>query len=239
MTQDCVASIMPSTWIAFDAKLPVLTFAYSFGPGMSNALAVGVDGGLAVVSPPWRVADAAFDELARYGPVKALVASNAFHYLGLPEWKRRHPDAVLYAPAQSIARVRRKTGLAPILPIGEDMKIANVVEFVDMPHYKTGETLVKMSTSRGRAWYVTDVVLNFERMPRHPVARALFALSSSGPGLRFNNLASLFMVQDKGALKRWLAAEAARDPPDFLIPAHGPVVDCVAQRGDVEKLFAG
>jgi len=120
------------------------------------------------------------------------------------------------------------------------MKIAGAgVAFVDLPHYKTGETLVKMRTSRGCAWYVTDVVLNFEAMPRNPVARALFALSSSGPGLRFNNLASLFMVQDRRALKRWLAAEVARDPPDFLIPAHGPVVDCAEQRGDVEKLFAG
>jgi hypothetical protein len=230
---------MPSTWVAFDAKLPVLTFTYSFGPGRSNALAVGVTGGLAVVSPPWRVADAAFDELERYGPVKALVASNAFHYLGVPDWKRRFPDAVLYAPAQSIARVQRRTGLSPILPIGEGMKTAGAgVEFIDMPHYKTGEMLVKMSIPRGRAWYVTDVVMNFEAMPRNPVAHALFAVSRSGPGLRFNNLASLFMVQDKRALKRWLAAEVARDPPDFLIPAHGPVVDCAAQRGDVEKLFA-
>ena len=116
---------MPSTWIEFDRTLPVLTFTYNFGPGLANALAVGVSGGLAVVSPPTRAADACFDALAAYGPVKALVASNAFHHLGISEWKQRFPDATLYAPAQSIERVQRKTGLAPFLPLagpGEDRR---------------------------------------------------------------------------------------------------------------------
>jgi hypothetical protein len=42
-------------WQFFDPATPVLTFEYSFGPGTANALAVGVDGGLAIVSPPCRM----------------------------------------------------------------------------------------------------------------------------------------------------------------------------------------
>ena len=224
-------------WTTFDEKLPVLLGQYSFGPGIANALAVGIDGGIAVVSPPYRASEATFAELARYGPVKALVASNAFHYMGMREWKARFPDAALYAPAQSIARVQRKSGLAPILPLAEVTACADV-EFVDMPHYKTGEVLVKMNTARGRAWYVTDCVLNLETIPGPLIARAVFRLSRSAPGLRFNNVAPLFMVKDKPALKRWLAAEAARDPPRYLLPAHGPVAECAQGGETLRRLFA-
>ena len=86
-------------WKVFDETLPVLTYEYSFGPGTANALAVGIDGGIAVVSPPLHPQAELFDELARYGPVKALFASNAFHYMGMPEWKARFPEAALFADA--------------------------------------------------------------------------------------------------------------------------------------------
>ena len=41
-------------WKIFDARAPILTYGYSFGPGTANALAVGVEGGLAIISPPCR-----------------------------------------------------------------------------------------------------------------------------------------------------------------------------------------
>ena len=63
-------------WKIFDAQMPVLTCEYSFGPGVANALAVGGRTGLVVVSPPWRAATGVFDDLARFGPARALVASN-------------------------------------------------------------------------------------------------------------------------------------------------------------------
>jgi hypothetical protein len=66
---------------------------YSFGHGTAKALAVGVDGGVIVVSPPCRVADSVLDAVAAFGSVRALVASNAFHHMGLPAWKARFPDA--------------------------------------------------------------------------------------------------------------------------------------------------
>ena len=47
----------------------------------------------------------------RYGAVRALIASNAFHHLGVPEWKSRFPDAAIFAPAQAIARVEKQSKL--------------------------------------------------------------------------------------------------------------------------------
>jgi hypothetical protein len=225
-------------WKVFDAGTPVLTYEYSFGPGTASALAVGGANGLVVISPPCRVEASAFEDLSRHGPVRALVASNAFHYMGIPEWKKRFPDAAVFAPAQSIARVERQTRLTGIRPLAEASSITGPrLELVDMPHYKTGEVMVRVRTDRGLVWYVTDVVLNLPVLPRHPVVKTLFRLSGSAPGLKYNNLAPLFMVKDKAALRRWFTAEFEQAPPRWLIPAHGDIVDFESNR-DARRLFA-
>lgn len=221
-----------SGWKIFDAETPILTCEYVFGPGTANALAVGGAGGLIVVSPPWKADDAVYEGLSPYGPVVALVASNAFHHLGLPEWKRRFPAAAVYAPAQAIARVERKTKIAGIRPLAEAAPVAGRdVELIDMPHYRTGEVLVRMKSTRGLAWYVTDFMMNMTVLPGNPIARLVFRLTNSAPGLKFNNIAPVFMVRDKTALKRWLAAEFDKAPPQWIIPAHGDVAQADAARG--------
>ncbi|TAK52533.1 MAG: hypothetical protein EPO27_01100 [Betaproteobacteria bacterium] len=228
----------PNGWKVFDARTPILTYEYSFGPGTANALAVGIEGGLAVVSPPCRVAGGVFDDLSRYGPVRALMASNAFHYLGLAAWQERFPAALLFAPRQSIGRIERHSKLRGIRPLAEAAQIAGTrVDFTDMPHYRTGEVLVRISSERGLVWYVTDIVLNLPALPPNPIVRVLFGLSGSAPGLKVNNIASLFMVRDKAALKRWFAAELEKAPPAWLIPAHGDIVDCASNQDAVGKLF--
>ena len=213
-------------WKIFDARTPILTYEYSFGPGLANALAIGGKTGLVVVSPPCRVAAGVFDDLAKYGPVRALVASNAFHYLGIPEWKARFPDAAIFAPAQSIARVAKRTSLAGIRPLADAASITGPnLELIDMPHYKTGEVLVRITTACGLVWYVTDVIMNMSELPRHPIAKLAFGLSRSAPGPKFNNLAPLFMVRDKAALRRWLCDEFRKAPPAWMIATHGDIVD--------------
>lgn len=225
-------------WKVFDARTPILLYDYSFGPGRANALAVGGSGGLIVVSPPCRVAAAVKDDLAAYGAVRALVASNAFHHMGLPEWKAHFPDAALFAPAQSIARVEKQSKLTGIRPLADAAAVAGpAVELIDMPHYKTGEVLVRIATGRGLVWYVTDVIMNMPVLPGNPIVKALFGLSRSAPGLRFNNLAPLFMVADKAALRRWLAAEFRKSPPAWLIPAHGDAVEFAAAPEAKRSLF--
>jgi hypothetical protein len=226
-------------WKVFDADTPILIYSYSFGPGTANALAVSVAGGLVIVSPPYRVADGVFGDLFPYGPVVALVASNAFHHMGIPDWKRRFPNAAVFAPAQSVARVERQTKLSGIRPLADAAAITGPdLELIDMPHYRTGEVLVRVKTARGLVWYVTDIILNMPVLPDHPIMKMLFSLSRSAPGLRFNNIGPIFMVKDKAALKRWLAAEYEKDPPRWLIAAHGDVADFEADPEAAKRLFA-
>ena len=227
-------------WKVFDSRTPILTYEYSFGPGTANALAVGCKDGLVIVSPPCRPAPGVFDDLSQFGAVRALVASNAFHYLGLREWKVRFPDAAIFAPAQSIARVEKHSTLTGIRPLADARSMTGAdLELVDMPHYKSGEVLVRIATERGLVWYVTDVIMNMPVLPSNPIIRLMFRLSGSGPGLRFNNIAPLFMVKDKAALRRWLADEFRKAPPRFLIATHGDIVDLTSNPEAGRRLFGG
>ncbi len=211
-------------WTIIDASVPVLTYAYSFGPGEANALAVRGSGGIVVVSPPCGAPESAFTELDKHGEVRALVASNAFHYLGVPAWKERYPHAEVFAPAQSIARVEKKTGLTGIRPLSLAAAITGPdVELVDMPHYRTGEVLVRVKGSSGPIWYVTDVIMNMAKLPGFPFS-LLFKWTGSGPGLRPNGVASKFMIKDRAAVYAWMRGEIEKAPPTLIVPCHGDAV---------------
>ena len=67
-----------SSWTVVEPTLPALTYTYSFGPGIANALALVVEGGVVVVSPPYQPTDALFADLEKHGPVRAIVTPNAF-----------------------------------------------------------------------------------------------------------------------------------------------------------------
>jgi hypothetical protein len=229
----------PNGWKIFDQARPVLTYEYSFGPGSAVALAVGTGDGLAVISAPCNVGAGVFDDLSRFGPVRALVAPNGFHHLGLALWRKRFPEAAVFAPAQAIQRVQQKTGVQGIRPLNDAASISGPhLSFVEMPHCKTGEALVRVSTGRGLVWFITDVVTNMPVLPNHPVAKWVFKLSGSAPGLKFNNLAGLVIVRDKKALKRWLAAQIAAAAPNWLIPSHGDVVHLDSNSEPLLKVFA-
>jgi hypothetical protein len=68
---------------------------------------------------------------------------------------------------------------------------------------------------------------------RHSAACA----RGSAPGLKFNNVAPLFMVKDRKSLRRWFADEFHKAPPAWLIPAHGDVVDFTANPDARRSLF--
>ena len=80
--------------------------------------------------------------------------------------------------------------------------------------------------------------MNLPELPQNPLAKALFRLSGSGPGLKLNNIAPLFMVKNKKAHRRWLASEFRKSPPQYLIATHGDIVDFAANPEPGQALFA-
>jgi glyoxylase-like metal-dependent hydrolase (beta-lactamase superfamily II) len=214
------------------------TFEYSSAAGTATALAVDLGGGLLVASPPCRVADDAFEALASRAPVRALVATNAYHTLGLAPWKARFPEAAVFAPPQSLQRVTKVSRVGGIRPLKEAAALTGErVALVELPYFRTGEALIKIRTAEGVLWYVTDILLNLPQLPSHPLFAVLFKLTDSAPGLRINRIAPLLMVRNRPALWQWLAAEARRDRPRWLVPAHGDAVDLAATPTRLEELF--
>ena len=208
-------------WTVVEPSLPALTLTYSFGPGIANALALTVEGGVVLVSPPTNPTDAVFAEIEKRGPVRALIAPNGFHHLGLNAWKERAPNAPIFAPAQSIARIEKKSKLTGIRPLADAADIVGKrIELIDMPHYKTGEVLVRWPIDGGWAWYVTDVVMNITK-PLKGLFGMIFRTTRSTPGLRRNAIAGAFMLKDKRALYAWLAEQADKTPPKLLVMCHG------------------
>jgi hypothetical protein len=212
---------MPSSWIVVEPSLPALTFTYSFGPGVANSLAVAVDGGLAVVSPPSSPPESAFTELEKHGKLRAIVAPNAFHTMGIAPWKARFPDVPVFAPQGGIARVEKQSKVSGIRPIAEASSLlGGKVEMIEMPHFKQGEILVRWPIEGGYAWYVTDILFNMPELPKGPFGYVM-KWSRSAPGLRRNWLSGIFALKDKRAFAPWLAAEAEKTPPKLVIACHG------------------
>lgn len=216
----------PMNWKIVDDQHSVLTCTYSFGAGLSTALAVGVDGGTVLVSPPSNPTEEALEAIASRGKVRALIASNAYHHMGLGEWKKRFPEAQIFAPAQSVGRVSKQSQLSGIRSLAEMGPLgAERVQFIDLPHFKTGEVFVTMKTGLGETWYVTDILFNMPKLPPNPIAKALFSWTNSAPGLKYNNLASFIMVKDKKAMKSWLAKQVESAPPARVLFAHGATLE--------------
>ena len=230
-------STTPNGWEVVDLDLPLLTYRYSFGPGIASALAVGVDGGVAIVSPPFDAAEGVYADLKPYGDVKALVASNAFHYMGLVAWKARFPNAPIYAPSQSLARIEKQSKLRGIQPLAKAGSLAKHLELVEMPHYKTGELLVRITRSGRPIWYVTDVFMNLPELPPQLVFKLMFRLSNTAPGLKFNNVGAMFMVRDKRALKKWLLEQATSAPPSRVLVSHGDHFDVSPDGKELRAMF--
>src|ERR1700678_3055237 len=83
-------------WNVLDREGGVLWRQYRFGgPGATATTFVfrGKGDALIVVSPGRHVEADALDELSEFGKVTALVASNSYHWLGQPLWKKHFPDA--------------------------------------------------------------------------------------------------------------------------------------------------
>jgi hypothetical protein len=113
------------------------------------------------------------------------------------------------------------------------------VELVDMPHYKTGEMLIRwrIDGGDGWAWYMTDVAMNFtQRLPG--LFGAIFRLTKSAPGFRRNAFAGLLQIRNRRALYAWIAEQAQRTPPRLLVMCHGDPVRTTDPVTEVRAAFA-
>jgi hypothetical protein len=232
-----------SGWTILDKDAGVLTYEYAFNEGGSTAncfVARMGNGQLLVVSPAYRLSDAAFEELAAFGEVGAVVANNGFHHLGLAQWRTRFPAARFFASPESVARIKKKNkdvpelepleGLAPLL--GADVALTQA------PATKCGESWVSAKIAGGTAWYVSDILVNLEKVNGPLPMRLMFKWTDSGPGFKVFNLTMKFTVKDKKQVLAKLAEDLKAKPPTVMVPAHGALLHHAGLADEAQRLIA-
>jgi hypothetical protein len=206
----------PGGWTVIDPKACVLTYEYAFNNqgSTSNCFVARMGNGqLLVISPAYRMTEAAFNE------VGAVVANNGFHHLGLVEWRQRYPKARFFASPLAVARIQKKNREAPVLePLdGLTALLGDDVTFTDAPATKCGESWATAKIDGGTAWFVSDLLINLPKVSGPLPMRLLFKWTDSGPGFKVFNLTMKFTVKDKKQVLA-LLAEAMKQAADRDCP---------------------
>lgn len=226
----------PSGWTVIDRDAGVLSYLYSFGgAGSANCMTARLaDGKLLVLSPAVGMSDEAFDELAQFGEVGALVANNGFHHLGQAQWRERFPQARAFAAPGAAKRIADKSddagGFEPLSALTELLDAT--VEVVEPPATKCGETWASAEIAGGYAWFMSDLIGNMPKLPSNFLFRLLFKWTGSAPGFRLFKLTFPFTLKDKKKVLAQLLQDVRRRPPSIIVPSHGDLAhgDDLAKR---------
>lgn len=212
-----------TTWEVYDDALPFAGAIY--GKQRVRMAIFGLGGGaLLVVSPGAPMTEADWEEVARMGTPRFLLAPNSFHNGGLAAWKARYPEAKVVAHERAQARLRKQVpgveieGLALL-----EAALPEGMRLVSPPMAKQGETWVSVRTKEGSAWFVTDALVNESRLPPGVVGIAARVIGFRTE-LMTNPIFKRIFLKDKAAYKAWVNLELDRDRPSLFVPSHGDVL---------------
>jgi hypothetical protein len=214
-------------WNVLERESAILWRQYAFGGGGVATTMVfrGAGDGLVVMSPGSRTDEGALDELANFGEVVALVASNAYHWLGQPFWRKRFPSARSFAPAQGLKRLSKKMPDAHFEPLEALAPLlGDRATVVDAPGFKVGNAFATARGKNGTYWYPSDLLSNIPELPRGFVFRTLMTMTDSAPGYRIFRPSVWLQVKNKPVLRAWIDEDLAKSAPLVIVPAHGPPV---------------
>jgi hypothetical protein len=225
-------------WQEIIANTNVWVHEYSV-PGYSqvNAFAVLMgERNLGIISPPTQTSVDDFAAINSKGDVIALIAPHSGHYLGQAEWQNRYPHAQSYAPSAALMQLNTLR-LRPFMPLSK-LSSTSDVEFREVPGTKKGGTLVIVNRGRRPIVYLDELVCNFTSVPTAFLARILFWLLDSAPGLKINRAYLKYLCTDVQLLTQTVIDALNHDPA--IVLAHGkPLVnlgDGVFVRKLVESL---
>lgn len=226
------------TWQEVIAGSDVWVHEYGV-PGYSqvNAFAVLLeDKTIAIVSPPTGMSEADFAAIEAKGHVTTLIAPHSGHDLGQAEWQSRYREAQSYAPAAALSQLNAP-GLCPFAPLSK-LSSSSSVEFREVPGTKKGGTLVIVRRSKRRVVYLDELVGNWASLPEQFLARLLFWLTGSAPGLKLNRAYLKVLCTDEQAVAQTVMNALEDDPA--IVLAHGkPLIhelDAARVRALVEPL---
>lgn len=206
---------------------------YSWGPGTANTLAARLqDGTWLVVAPSVGSPSSVLEDLTKDGTVSALIAPNAYHYLGQQAWRQYFPGAASYAPAGALPRLSKKSPEVPYRPASELIEtIQPRMSFLVPEGMKTPDMLIRIPAAGATVWWMGDLFTNSARDDLNWLLRRIAPLAGSGLGYRRNSRPGLIYVQNPTAWLHSIRNALDADPPSIVVPAHGnPVTEDTARR---------
>jgi hypothetical protein len=175
-------------------------------------------------------AGSVLEDLSKDGTVSALIAPNAYHYLGQRAWRRHFPHVTSYAPAGALPRLSRKSPDVPYRPASDLIEsIHPRVTFLVPEGLKSPDMLVRVSAAGATVWWMGDLFTNTTADDQNWLLRIITPLAGSGMGYRRNSKPGLIYVRDPKAWLRSITKVLDAEPPSIVLPAHGnPVMEGTA-----------
>jgi hypothetical protein len=211
------------TWFQLEAHPEVYYGQYMVPNFMSNSVAIKASETHWVLLSPGEKMLNSFQELLNNKSINlSIIFPNAFHYLGVTTWLEKFPKAKLYASKKAIKRLDRK-GFKSIIAL-EDQQPNLPVEYEVLipPGHRGGDIwLSKKGGRNDTLWITCDSFLNYERISKQPIARAMQSLLGAAPGLKISQVIKWLLLDRKSKFKTWVLNQLQRDKPTILIPSHG------------------
>ncbi len=184
------------------------------------------DGRLLVVSPIRGLGDEAHEELRAIGEPAAFLAPNYFHHMGLPEYVERYQGSIVVASDVAAPRVHKKTKLPVESLDALRGRLPRHVAILEPDGTKSGEVWLRVETSTGVAWCVTDALFNVPESPTGLMG-AFLRWTNTVPGLSIGWTFLSWGLDDRAAYRSWFDRRLEIDRPTRLIVAHGE--DCAGE----------
>ncbi len=204
----------PKSALAPFEPVPGLTAVHEARGKTLGAFAVRLkSGGVSVFSPVAGLTDAVKESLLALGDVAVLFAPNHYHNMAIREYAAAFPAARLVAPAATIPRLEKVTGLsfADADALGSDLPRG--VTLLQPDGLKTGEAWLRVRDRKTTAWIVVDAFCGPQSGGR-------------GPGLL--KTFPKYGLGDRDSYVAWVQRQIRRDKPTSLLPCHGRSVHAPA-----------
>jgi len=230
------------TWINYLGHDELFWSQYLVPNFMSNSIALNAgDGNWTVISPGASLLDP-FSRIIEQDSLEggdglALVMPNAYHFMDVPVWLDKYPSARLFASQQAIPALNKK-GIKKILPLEETQpNLPKNYHLLFPAGHRGGDVWFVKSEGDAHLWITCDSFLNYKRLSRQPLARAMQKLLGAAPGLKISQVIKYFILTDKQAFKTWVLEHLEKFPPSDLIPAHGEPVSSEALANNLTDLI--
>lgn len=172
------------------------------------------------------------------GKALTIVMPNSYHYLGVLEWRKRYPKALLCASEQAASILLSKgfQGVSiDLIKDGDAGPLGDSTWRVP-PGHRGGDVWLIATKDAQRLWVTCDSFLNYPKMSNQPIARLTQKLMGAAPGLKLSKVIKYLLLTDRAKFKVWCLDVIRHNAPTVLLPSHGEVRSGAALAEEIETL---